>query len=76
MSTGVNTHNLTGFGCPLHYIKAREVMQAVVLGEQVSFLVNAGESSNEVTESLKNDGHQCIVKQQNSLHNLIEVIKA
>lgn len=51
-------------------------MQAVVLGEQVSFLVNAGESSNEVTESLKNDGHQCIVKQQNSLHNLIEVIKA
>ncbi len=75
MSTELNTHDLTGFGCPLYYIKAREIMQAATAGEQVLFLVNEGESTEDVAGSLQQDGHQCVVRQQNSLHNVIEVVK-
>ena len=75
MSAGLNTHNLTGFGCPLHYIKAREIMQDMAAGETVNFLVNAGESTDEVVHSLQKDGYQCVIKSRRSLHNLIEAIK-
>ncbi len=75
MSTELITHDLTGFGCPLYYIKAREIMQAATEGEQVLFLVNAGESTEDVAGSLQQDGHQCAVRPQNSLHNIIEVVK-
>lgn len=51
-------------------------MQGLARDEQVVFLVNTGESSDEVAKSLQDDGHRCVVKQQNSLHDLIEVIKA
>jgi TusA-related sulfurtransferase len=75
MSIGIVTHDLTGLGCPLHYIKAREIMQLTAVGEHVKFRVNVGESSDDVAGSLQQAGYQCEIRPQNKAHNIIEVVK-
>jgi len=52
--------DLTSFGCPLHYIKARNSLRSVNSGEVVNFLFASNDSAQEASSSLTNDGHEVI----------------
>ncbi|HEC72919.1 MAG TPA: hypothetical protein ENI26_00950 [Methylophaga aminisulfidivorans] len=65
--------NLTTYGCPLHYIKAREAIQTIDVDQSINFLVNTGEAVNEVLNSLTNDGQQCEITSNDVLTTTISV---
>jgi TusA-related sulfurtransferase len=53
--------DLSGYGCPLHYIKAREAVSKLDLEQQLILLVNKGDAEEEVLRSLQFDGQYCEV---------------
>jgi len=52
--------DLTSFGCPLHYIKARNSLRSINSGDVVNFLFASNDSAQEASSSLTNDGHEVI----------------
>ena len=71
--SGVNELNLTTYGCPLHYIKAREAIQTIDIDQSINLLVNSGEAVKEVLNSLTNDGQQCEITSNDVLTTVISV---
>ena len=67
--------DLTQFGCPLHYIKAREAIKTISIGDELLFLVNNGEAVTDVMNSLLHDGQLCEIEQQDVLITKLKVIK-
>jgi TusA-related sulfurtransferase len=67
--------DLTAFGCPMHYIKAKEALMSISSGEQLTLLVNTGEAVEEVKGSLLQDGHQCDVESVDGLTTTLKVRK-
>lgn len=53
----VHEHDLTTYGCPLHYLKARQALARLAPGERAVFLFAPGESADQVRSSLAEDGH-------------------
>jgi len=52
--------DLTSYGCPLHYIKARNALRQFQEGEVIDFLFSAEEPAEQASSSLKNDGHHIL----------------
>ena len=75
MSTVVETKDLTLYGCPLHYIKAREALGNIELEQALLLIVNNGKAVEELLASLRQDGHSCEVTAQETLTTTIRVIK-
>ncbi|MDC9725533.1 MAG: hypothetical protein PSN44_06420 [Gammaproteobacteria bacterium] len=75
MSIVIETHDLTLFGCPMHYIKAREFLRSMDIGEVVLFEVNKGDAVDEVLTSLRYDGQTCEIESEQESTVLIRVIK-
>ncbi|OUR64438.1 hypothetical protein A9Q79_06835 [Methylophaga sp. 42_25_T18] len=75
MSTVVETKDLTLYGCPLHYIKAREALGNIELEQMLLFIVNNGKAVEEILASLRQDGHSCDVEEQETLTTTIRVTK-
>ena len=67
--------DLTGYGCPLHYIKARNELRKFNGGEVVDFLFVSGDPSQQVSSSLKSDGHEIISVQEQGNATRIKVRK-
>ncbi len=67
--------DLTQYGCPLHYIKAREVISNIQIGTEIHFLINSGEAVTEVINSLQHDGQLCEIEQQDKLNTTLKVTK-
>ena len=67
--------DLTMYGCPLHYIKAREVISRLELDQVIEFSVNKGDATNEVMNSLSQDGQECTIKSEDELTTTISVRK-
>jgi sulfite reductase (NADPH) hemoprotein beta-component len=67
--------DLTGYGCPLHYIKARNELRKFNGGEVVDFLFVSGDPSQQVSSSLKSDGHEIISIQEQGNATRIKVRK-
>lgn len=65
--------DLTLFGCPMHYIKAREAVQKVELEQSIDLLVNTGDAVDEVVNSLTYDGQQCEITSTEGLTTTIRV---
>jgi TusA-related sulfurtransferase len=65
--------DLTLFGCPLHYIKAREALKHIAIEESVDLLVNTGEAVDEVFNSLSQDGQECAITSSEGLTTTIRV---
>ncbi len=65
--------DLTLFGCPMHYIKAREALKHMALEESVDFLVNTGDAVDEVFKSLSQDGQECVITSSEGLTTTIRV---
>lgn len=75
MSSVVKTVNLTLYGCPMHYIKAREVIHSMEKGQTVIFEVNNGDAVDDVINSLRKDGQTCEIEFKQSLTTTIKVTK-
>ena len=73
--SSVTEIDLTQFGCPVHYLKAREALKLVNIGEHLYFLVNNGEAVTDVMNSLQHDGQLCEIEQQDVLITKLKVIK-
>lgn len=67
--------DLTLYGCPMHYIKAREFIRTIELEQEVELIVNKGDAVTEVINSLRQDGQQCEVIDQDVLTATIKVKK-
>lgn len=65
--------DLTLFGCPMHYIKAREAVQKLALEQSIDLLVNTGDAVDEVFNSLTQDGQQCDITLTEGLTTTIRV---
>ena len=76
MSTAVHEHDLTTYGCPLHYLKARQALAKLAVGEQVAFLFAPGESAEQVRASLAEDGHGVLEVDAGAAHIRVVVQKA
>jgi sulfite reductase beta subunit-like hemoprotein/TusA-related sulfurtransferase len=68
--------DLTGYGCPLHYIKARNELRKFKGGDIVDFLFVSGDPSRQVSSSLASDGHEIISVQEQGTATRIKVRKA
>jgi TusA-related sulfurtransferase len=75
MSTVIHTLDLSHYGCPMHYIKAREALAKVEAQQSLMFIVNNGEALQEIVTSLSQDGHKCDVEEQETLTTTIRVTK-
>jgi len=75
MSIVIETHDLTLYGCPMHYIKAREFIRPMAVDEAVLLEVNKGDAVEEVLTSLRHDGQSCEVESEQAATVLIRVIK-
>jgi len=75
MSTVIETIDLTLYGCPMHYIKAREVLREMALEQQILFALNKGNAVDEVINSLREDGQLCEVESELTLITIINVVK-
>lgn len=49
--------DLSTYGCPLHYIKARNALKTLDIGNVVEFIVDSPESARKLGGSLEADGH-------------------
>ncbi|WP_289281872.1 MULTISPECIES: sulfurtransferase TusA family protein [unclassified Methylophaga] len=65
--------DLTLFGCPMHYIKAREALKHIDIEESVDLLVNTGDAVDEVFNSLSQDGQECAITSSEGLTTTIRV---
>ena len=67
--------DLTAYGCPLHYIKARNALRKFNGGDEVDFLFVSGDPSQQVSSSLKSDGHEILSIQEQGTATRIKVRK-
>jgi sulfite reductase (ferredoxin) len=67
--------DLTAYGCPLHYIKARNALRKFQGGDEVDFLFVSGDPSQQVSSSLKSDGHEILSVQEQGDATRIKVRK-
>lgn len=75
MSTLSGPIDLTLYGCPMHYIKAREAISHIALEQDIEFVVNNGDAVTEVLNSLRQDGQQCEITSEDVLTTTIRVRK-
>lgn len=75
MSVLTGPIDLTQYGCPMHYIKAREAISHIPLEQDIELWVNSGDAVTEVLKSLRQDGQQCEVVAEEGLTTTIRVRK-
>ena len=75
MSAVMETIDLTLYGCPMHYIKARESLRKIKLGQEILLIVNNGDAVTEVLNSLRQDGQGCEIESEQALTTTIKVMK-
>lgn len=75
MSVLTGPIDLTQYGCPMHYIKAREAISDIELEQDIELWVNSGDAVTEVLKSLRQDGQQCEVVAEERLTTTIRVRK-
>jgi len=75
MSIVIETVDLTLYGCPMHYIKARDALREMALEQAILFVVNNGDAVMEVLASLRHDGQECEVTLEDTLSTTIRVVK-
>lgn len=75
MSSVIEKIDLSLYGCPMHYIKAREVLGRMEPGQIVVFNISNGDAVDSVIKSLRQDGQICEIELKQSLTSTVKVIK-
>lgn len=65
--------DLTQYGCPMHYIKAREAISNISLEQDIELVVNNGDAVTQVLNSLRQDGQHCEILSEDGLTTTIRV---
>jgi len=73
MSVLTEALDLTLYGCPMHYIKAREAIKHIQLEQDIKLLVNTGNAVAEMLNSLRQDGQHCEITSEDVLITTILV---
>lgn len=68
--------DLSSFGCPLHYIKARNSLRQFQAGDIINFLFASGSPAEQASSSLQSDGHQLLDIKENGTITKVTVRKA
>ncbi|MDP6685509.1 MAG: sulfurtransferase TusA family protein, partial [Candidatus Omnitrophota bacterium] len=64
--------DLKGTPCPINYVKAKLFLENIDQGDIVDIFLDEGEPIQNVSMSLKNDGHQILEKEkQNGFYKLV-----
>lgn len=56
----MHTVDLRGISCPTNFVKAKLALEMVDSGEVVQFFLDPGEPINNVSRSLKSEGHKLL----------------
>lgn len=75
MSSVIENVDLTLYGCPMHYIKAREILSKMTYDQAIVFKINNGDAVEDVIKSLRQDGQICEIESKQSLTTAVKVIK-
>jgi TusA-related sulfurtransferase len=75
MSSIEKVIDLSLYGCPMHYIKAREAIKKLELDMSLILEVNNGDAIDEVLASLRQDGQLCEVTSTGTLTSQIRVTR-
>lgn len=67
--------DLSQYGCPMHYIKAREAISHIAIEQELELVVNNGDAVTEVLNSLRQDGQLCEITAEDVLTTTIRVRK-
>jgi TusA-related sulfurtransferase len=67
--------DLSSYGCPVHYMKARLELGKLASGEAIDFLLEAGKPASQVSESLAQDGHSILSSIGHGTHTRVRVQK-
>jgi TusA-related sulfurtransferase len=73
---GVSTVDLSSFGCPLHYIKARNALRQYQDGDVIDFVFASGDPARQAASSLESDGHDVMAIEENGVTTQIRVRKS
>ncbi|MEO5573616.1 MAG: sulfurtransferase TusA family protein, partial [Gammaproteobacteria bacterium] len=74
--TQTMTVDLSTYGCPVHYLKARMELGKIKDDGLVDFLLQSGESVQQVSSSLAEDGHSILASVEEGGNTRITVRKA
>jgi TusA-related sulfurtransferase len=75
MSNVIERVDLSLYGCPMHYIKAREMIGKMALDQAILFEINNGNAVDDVIKILRQDGQICEIESKQSLITSVKVIK-
>jgi sulfite reductase beta subunit-like hemoprotein/TusA-related sulfurtransferase len=67
--------DLSTYGCPVHYMKARMELAKLPTGAVIDFLFESGTSTEQVTASLAEDGHGILARIEQGMTTRITVRK-
>ena len=72
----VSTIDLSSYGCPLHYIKARNSLRQFSHGDIIDFVFASGDPARQAASSLESDGHNVMNVEENGITTQIRVCKS
>ncbi|MFT7414783.1 MAG: TusA-related sulfurtransferase [Methylophagaceae bacterium] len=75
MSSVIESTDLTLYGCPMHYIKAREIVGTMQRDQAILFKINNGDAVDDVIKSLRQDGQICEIESKQPRTSTVKVIK-
>ncbi|MBT3923357.1 MAG: sulfurtransferase TusA family protein, partial [Nitrospina sp.] len=73
---GKQSIDLLGVKCPFNYVKTKIKLETMASGSILEVLLDAGEPSENVPRSIKNDGHQVVSLKEENGHYKLTVEKA
>jgi len=70
------TVDLSSYGCPLHYIKARNALRQYQANDVIKFIFASGDPARQASSSLESDGHQVLEIEESGITTSISIRKA
>jgi TusA-related sulfurtransferase len=67
--------DLSSYGCPLHYIKARNALRQYHQGAIIEFVFASGDPAKQAASSLASDGHSVMSIEETGVTTQIRVRK-
>ncbi|MEW6354548.1 MAG: sulfurtransferase TusA family protein [Pseudomonadota bacterium] len=72
----VTTVDLSSYGCPVHFLKARVELGKLAAGDVIDFLLEPGDATQQVSESLEKEGHNIVSTVEEGAAMRVRVRKA
>ena len=68
--------DLSSYGCPLHYIKARNTLRQYQQGDVVTFVFASGDGVDQAVSSLGGDGHKILGVENHGVTTHVTICKS